>query len=63
MENQIIENQIMEYINNDKMNNKFVLKRLLKESEKFSERFKSISLIYDNKKYLLNNNKIEMFFI
>ena len=50
---QQMENQIMEYINNEKINSKFLLKRLSKESEKFSERFKSISLVYQNKKYLL----------
>jgi hypothetical protein len=48
-----IDKQINENLNCEKITNKFLLKRLLRESIHFHNNFKSLSLKHENKKYLL----------
>jgi hypothetical protein len=53
MEYNSLEEQIKEYINPEKIINKLLFKRLLKESRFFSNYFVSLSLKYENNNYLL----------
>jgi len=48
-----MDQQILQNINSEKINNKFLLNRLLRESVNFSTYFKSLSLTYSDNKYLL----------
>jgi ubiquitin-protein ligase len=52
-ENNIMDEQIKDNLNCEKITNKFMLKRLLRESIHFSNNFKSLSVKNENKKYLL----------
>ncbi len=52
-----METQIKEYINSDIIENKFILKRLLRESKDFSDKFISLSVSKDNNEKCIVNLK------